>query len=133
MLGLSMNSIIWWRALYSSVSHFIQPSFLPSSSTSVSYLLLHPLLLVIFQFLIVFLFVSNFLHSFLFLKFFYINWFSSFLVYSSFHFNCSFSFLMLCFPQRHTCPWCATNSVDPFFHLNMFTSHFHVYLCSFPS
>ena len=96
MLGLSMNSIVWRRALYSSVSHFIQPSFLPSSSTSVSYLLLHPLLLLIFQFLIFFLFsLTSFIpfpYVFLYQLVFFI------LFYSSFHFNCSFSFLMLCFP-----------------------------------
>ena len=45
---LCENSVIWWRALCSSVSHFIHLPFLISSSTSVSYLLLH----LLFQFLI---------------------------------------------------------------------------------
>ena len=46
------NSVIWQRTLCSSVSHFIQLPFL-SSSSSVSYLLLHPLpLLLIFYFIV---------------------------------------------------------------------------------
>ena len=46
------NSVIWRRALCSSVSHFIQLPFL-SSSSSISYLLLHPLpLLLIFHFIV---------------------------------------------------------------------------------
>ena len=47
------NSVIWCRALCSSVSHFIQLPFL-SSSSSVSYLLLHPLPLLLIFHLIVF-------------------------------------------------------------------------------
>ena len=118
----SFSSIFFYICFLSSSSSFPFPILNSLSSYNFFYSLfgLHLFILFIYPLL---LSLSSFNP----------NWFSSFLVYSSFHFNCSFSFLMLCFPQRHTSPWCATNSVDLFLHLYMFTSHFHVYLFSFPS
>ena len=56
--------VIWWRALCSSVSHFTQLPFL-SSSSSVSYLLLHPLpLLLIFHFIVFHFSLSSSIPSF---------------------------------------------------------------------
>ena len=82
------NSVIWRKALCSSVSHFIQLPFL-SSSSSLSYLLLHPplllLLFLIFHFVVFHFSLSSFIASF-----------SLYLLYSS-SFDillCSFLFIL---------------------------------------
>ena len=54
---LCENSVIWWTVLCFSISHLIQIPFLPSSSTSISYLPLHPHLL--FPFLIPFALLNS--------------------------------------------------------------------------
>ena len=121
--------LFWWRVLCSSYFHFIHLHFLPSSSTSVSYLLLPHLF---FQFLVPFPLINSsvpsysfwtspfhfFIYPLLFsLSSFNSNWFSSFF---SLFFILTLLFLSLCFSFfRGFCnflpipsPWWTTNSVD---------------------